>query len=164
MWIDSTAGEGTRVRILWPKAEGEPESVKLVSPVAVSGNETLLLVDDEAALRQVIRPGLERHGYNVLEASSGEEALEVAARGAGRIDMLVTDLVMGGMSGKDLAVELRRRHPGIPVLFISGYSHEAQDPDTLIEGSAEFLAKPFDTESLLRRVRSLIDRRVPTKA
>ena len=131
---------------------------KRQAPVAVVGRETILLVEDEEIVRRFARLALERQGFHVLEAASSKAALAEAAA-ASQIHLLVTDVVMPGGSGVELAAELQRARPGVPVLYISGYPANliAQD-GRLADASAHLLLKPFTSEELLRNVEAALGR------
>jgi CheY-like chemotaxis protein len=119
------------------------------------GRETVLVVEDEAAVRQLAVESLQRQGYSVLESSSGEEALRVAARYDGTIDVLLTDVVIPGIKGPELAVRLRAQRPGVRVLLMSGYAADIVTADDL--NDASMVAKPFTPASLSRAVRGILD-------
>ncbi len=121
----------------------------------VEERETILLVEDEESLRRVARRALERGGYAVISAADGLEALQVSARHAGAIDLLVSDVIMPELRGPDLAIRLREERPGLRVLFISGYVRDAFDQMELSE--EHFLMKPFSATDLLNKVRSILD-------
>jgi two-component system, cell cycle sensor histidine kinase and response regulator CckA len=125
--------------------------VRPVTPVR-SGSETILLAEDEAIVRRFLRESLEQYGYRVLECSNGLEAMERARHYPASIHLLLTDLVMPGMGGAELAAQFSACHPGVPVLCLSGYS-EVVWP--LAAGS--FLQKPVTPAVLLTRVRALLD-------
>jgi CheY-like chemotaxis protein len=122
----------------------------------VDGTETILVVEDEAPVRALIRRILTDRGYTVLIAATGEEALTVAA-GAGQIALLVTDVVMPGMSGRDLADRLVARTPGLKVLFASGYTDDEIVRHGPLNPHTPFLPKPFTPEGLLRQIRAVLD-------
>jgi CheY-like chemotaxis protein len=119
------------------------------------GTETILLVEDEDALRTLTRELLQSLGYTIIEARHGAEALELSAHRPGRIDLVVTDLVMPEMSGEQLAARLGDARPETRVLFISGYTQEGVHRQGLTQ--AAFLQKPFTSETLGRRVRQILD-------
>jgi two-component system cell cycle sensor histidine kinase/response regulator CckA len=156
IFVDSEVGRGTTFSLYWPAITRTlTESVpapKAPPPAVVVGRETILLVEDEETVRRFARLALERHGFHVIEASSPKEALVEAAT-VRSIDLLVTDVVMPGDSGVDLAAEMKRVRPGVPVLYISGYPANliAQDGH-LADVSAHLLLKPFTSEDLLRSV------------
>jgi DNA-binding response OmpR family regulator len=121
------------------------------------GSETVLVVEDEPLVRRLARRALEEHGYSVLEASDGRAALAELSDAANAIGLVLSDLVMPRMSGRELGQEIARRFPGLPVLFMSGYTGEDVRSRGLLEGSAPFVQKPFTPEGLARRVRTLLD-------
>ena len=121
----------------------------------MSDASTILLVDDEEALRVAARRMLQRAGFTVIQASDGADALRVLAEHTGPVHVLVTDVVMPNMSGPDLVDRMLPSRPGIRVLFLSGYSPEMIRGRGLPEGSA-FLQKPFDAVALVRKIRALI--------
>jgi DNA-binding response OmpR family regulator len=123
----------------------------------IHGRETVLVVEDEPLVRRLARRALEEHGYTVLEASDGREALAKLANPEQSIGLVLSDLVMPRMSGRELGQEISRRFPGVPVLFMSGYTGEDVRRRGLLEGSAPFVQKPFTPEGLARRVRTLLD-------
>jgi PAS domain S-box-containing protein len=164
VWVYSEPGHGTCFRIYLPQAEpaaGASSTVPAVTKEPVrpgSGTETLLIVEDERAVRELTRHVLGLHGYRTLDAANGSEALAVAAAHDGPIDLLVTDVVMPGMSGPELAAKLQTARPETAVLFVSGYtSHAAVRGEILQEGS-DFLQKPFTPTDLAATVRKILDR------
>jgi hypothetical protein len=125
------------------------------------GSETILVAEDEAAVRGLMCRSLADLGYDVLEAANGAEALRVAAAHAGPLHLLVTDMVMPQLGGKELAAEMGRRYPQARVLFVSGYSSDGSgEPMTLLSGT-HFLPKPFTVEILAQRVRGVLDHPLP---
>ena len=116
-----------------------------------------MVAEDTAAVRAVVREVLERYGYTVIEAASGREAAQLAGRRPGSIDLLVTDVVMPELSGRDLARELRASRPQLKVLYMSGYTDDAVLRQGMLEPGAEFLQKPFRPDDLARRIRDLLD-------
>jgi DNA-binding NtrC family response regulator len=121
---------------------------------ASSGAETILLVEDEPAVRTLFAAALTRAGYQVIEARNGEEGVAAFDRAAGRVSLLLTDLNMPLLGGSDLAKELLGRQPDLKLLFVSGYTTAPP-----LGGHAAFLAKPFAREDLLRTVRAVLDGR-----
>ncbi len=145
--FDSLTGDGTRFRILLPlDGDSEAEPSQRAVP---TGSATVLLVDDDPALRKTLERSLSRWGYEVLTAANGGEALRVAAQHPRRIDLLLTDIAMPGISGLDLAYQLGRDRPEAAVLFLSG-SPEVKDSD--LARDARFIEKPFRAEELARRI------------
>jgi len=148
------------VRIYLPRVDLPVESLETRRPVPVSvprGTETLLLVEDEEGVRDLIREWMSAHGYTVLAAANGLEALDLAQAYAGRIHLLIADVVMPHMGGPALASRLLSLRPDMKVVYVSGYADEAiGDPELLRDGAA-FLQKPFTLDSLLRQVREILD-------
>jgi len=158
VWAYSEVGHGTTMAIDLPQAEGEIESsVNAAAEPARGGVETILLVEDAASVRVVARQTLERAGYRVLEAPDGATALNLVARHAGPVDLLVSDVVMPGMNGRELAENLVRLRSRLPVLFVSGYTDDAVMRAGLLARAVNFLQKPFTPEKLLRAVRRALD-------
>lgn len=120
------------------------------------GSETVLLVEDEASLRELLREALEANGYSVLEARDGAEALQIARAHAGPIQIMVTDVIMPGMTGPKIVEHVAQTRPEMKALYISGYSDESVIRHGLIGPGRAFLSKPFGPEVLLRRLRELL--------
>ena len=153
-------GHGTTFKIYLPRVAGAPAqraSGPKASPVG-AGTETVLLAEDEAAVRAVARHALERQGYTVLEASSGEAALDLAERHSGRIHLLLTDVIMPGMNGRALAQRLSELRPDLRVVYMSGYTEEAITRHGVLEPGLTYVQKPFTPEGLARKVREVLDR------
>lgn len=156
--IYSEVGVGTVVSALLPVTEGAPADVaEVLQPVAQSGGETILLVEDEEAIRDVTCRILARNGYRVLAAASGIEALSVMDDHAAPIDLLLTDVIGPQMLGRELAVTIRSHHPHLRVLYMSGYAHVALTSRGTLEEDDEFIGKPFSQAALLAKVRHLLD-------
>ena len=155
--VASTLGHGTTFEIYLPAVNERPEPVEepREAPLA-RGTETILLAEDDEVLRTLTARILTSQGYRVLEASDGVEALRVAEKHGGTLDLLTTDIVMPSMGGHDLANELSARRPGLKVLFVSGYTDDAVDRSGLQPGDA-FLQKPVDPKMLARKVRQMLD-------
>ena len=160
IWLDSEPGLGTRVRIYLPRVEEPVETLdsrRQTSRTVPRGTETLLLVEDEEGVRELISEWMTAHGYSVLTAANGVEALDLAFEFAGRIDVLIADVVMPQMGGPALAAKLLPLRPEMKVVYVSGYADEAiGDPEVLSAGAA-FLQKPFTLDSLLHMVREAMD-------
>ena len=158
--VDSKLGEGTTFGIFMPVTDRTPEpAVSAPSPLRYrGGNESVLLVEDEAAMRASTKAVLERCGYRVMEASNGADAVKLFRSRIGTVDLLITDLVMpGGMSGRDATRELREVKPGLRVLYMSGYSIETAGKEWLLGPGEAFLQKPFEAGAFLETVRRLLD-------
>ncbi|MBN9658454.1 MAG: response regulator [Acidobacteria bacterium] len=159
IWVYSEPGEGTIFKIHLPALETEPESEPLQPQPAEApeGNETILAVEDQNEVRSFMVAVLEARGYRVLAAGNGEEALKLADRQAGPIDLLLTDVVMPGMNGRALAEKLAARQPGLKVLYTSGYTEAVIVSRGVLEPGLAYLAKPFAPDDLLRKVRQALD-------
>jgi PAS domain S-box-containing protein len=155
----SEPGHGTVFTIYLPRVQGRdvPRDAAAVTDVP-GGAETILLVEDEPAVRRLTRSILDRAGYTVLEASGGEEALARVSAGSRGIDLLVTDVVMPGMGGPELARRARTVRPDLPILCMSGYSSDVQALRGEAALETDFLPKPFSADNLLARVREILDR------
>jgi two-component system, cell cycle sensor histidine kinase and response regulator CckA len=126
----------------------------------MAATETLLVVENEIAIKMLVQMALERHGYVVLTAESGSEALRLAAEHPGPIDLLITDVVMPDLRGPELARRLVARRPGLATLFMSGYMDDAIGEDTSsLPVPVDFIQKPFSPSALAARVREMLDRR-----
>jgi len=155
--VESEPGRGTTFDIYIPRAAGMIESPARSEAVgSVAGSETVLVVEDEAAVRNTAVRALRDAGYRVLVAASGKEAL-VLASGPNPPDLLLTDVVMPGMDGRAVAEELQRRHPSLRVLYMSGYTQDAIVQRGILIGSVQFLQKPFTPSTLLASVRRTLD-------
>jgi PAS domain S-box-containing protein len=158
IWVYSDVGKGTTFKIYLPRTDlelddSDPGRTRVETQ---RGTETLLLVEDEDSVRELVRNVLRESGYRVLEASRGAEALELSELFAGRIDLLVTDVVMPGMSGRELARRLVSSRPQIKVLYISGYADNAVWYPGGLDAGGAFLQKPFSPEALARKVREAL--------
>jgi signal transduction histidine kinase/DNA-binding response OmpR family regulator len=158
--VDSTPGSGTTFTIYWPEAEepGQPTLSDPASAPTFSGTETVLLVEDEAGVRGLVRKILERYGYHVLPARDAIEAIALEGRHEGAIHLLLTDIVMPGLSGPDLAQRLVRRRPAMEVLYMSGFAHHVAAGIGAVSERTRFLQKPFSSQSLAATVRECLDR------
>ncbi|MHB1864035.1 MAG: ATP-binding protein [Gemmatimonadaceae bacterium] len=155
--VESAPGSGTTFRILLPRAgRATPLSTAPVSAPSGDGHRTVLVVEDEDAVRRITCRVLERLGYTVIAAADGEAALAIAASRAPIIDLLVTDLVMPRMNGRELADQLAATFPGLRVLFVSGYTGEAIGRHGLLRPGTGFLQKPFSIESLSEAVKKVL--------
>src|SRR5207247_2069405 len=135
----------------------EPAATATATAEPTGGTETVLVVEDAASVRMVTRQVLERFGYVVLEAPNGETALRLAAKHHGPIQLLLTDVVMPGLSGRQLAEQLAELRPDMQVLYASGYADHAIVHHGILESGIAYLQKPFTPETLARRVREVLD-------
>jgi two-component system, cell cycle sensor histidine kinase and response regulator CckA len=156
--VESELDRGTRFEILLPSVEAPPAAAETtVAAATPKGHETVLLVEDEAPLRKLARLALERQGYRVLAAGNAVEAVELVAGEGVVLDLLVSDMVMPGMNGIELAEALREQRPNLRVLFISGYVDDALLRRGLVADESRFLQKPFKLVDLVARVRAILD-------
>ncbi|HXO88845.1 MAG TPA: ATP-binding protein [Candidatus Acidoferrales bacterium] len=162
--IYSAPGAGTTFKIYLPRVDDAlTADAPIGAATSFTGNETILLAEDESSLRTLTRNTLELCGYKVLEAKDGLEALEVSERFKGPIDLLLTDMVMPGMGGRQLAQELTRRRPEIRLAYMSGYTGQTVGSQGPVDPGSVFLLKPFTRELLTRKIREALDRRVVTE-
>jgi CheY-like chemotaxis protein len=156
--LRSAPGQGTTVTLWLPRlpsaaAEADPPAPP---PDAVAGPRTVLLAEDEPMVRKLVAEVLRRGGYQVLEAEGVEAALAFCQAHAGPIDLLLTDVVMPGMSGRDLAQRVLRARPGTKVLYMSGYTEDDLFPPGAAGTEVAFIRKPFSPDALRRRVQSML--------
>jgi CheY-like chemotaxis protein len=158
IWVYSEPGHGTTFKLYFPLV---PEPLPIQAPGApVSGDDqyqTILVVDDDEHVRAISRDVLRENGYRVVEARTGEEANQLAAEYTGSIDLVITDVIMPGMTGRSLVVCLRRTRPGLRALFMSGYGRHAIAHHGVLDSNAILLEKPFTSEQLLSLVRSTLE-------
>jgi PAS domain S-box-containing protein len=158
--VESEVGKGSTFRYFLPASEKPAEAPASAAPPTGSpgGKETILVVEDESALRVMVRGILKRYGYRVLEAANGQEALQLAEKNHQTIDLLLTDIVMpGGLSGQELANRLQCRHPTLRVILTSGYTMEIPESALRNHGSVRFLSKPYHPARLAKTVRECLD-------
>jgi two-component system, cell cycle sensor histidine kinase and response regulator CckA len=162
VFVQSEVGRGTAFTIYLPRVDEplEAHGTAPASSAAAGGSETVLLVEDEESVRQLVRETLESRGYRVLEAENGQAGLAVAERHKDKIDLIITDVVMPGMSGHELAQQLLKLRPEIKVLYLSGYTEDVFAGETIAENQA-FLQKPFTLQSLSRKVREVLGQPAP---
>src|SRR5438105_2392194 len=158
IWVYSEPGRGTSFKVYLPRVDETPEPV-VARPATAEprGSETVLVVEDAAAVRMVTRQVLDRYGYAVLEAPNGDTALRLAAKHHGPIHLLLTDVIMPGLSGRELAEQLAQLRPDMKVLYVSGYADNAMVHHGILESGVAYLQKPFTPETLARRVRDVLD-------
>ena len=160
IWVYSELGQGTTFRIYLPRVDTEgiqddlnDERVTILS----RGTETILVVEDDGALRQLVCSTLNEPGYTVLEANNGKDAIQVAEQHGSTIHLLLTDIIMPEMNGRELANTLTGLYPGIKVLFMSGYSKGIIDRHGVLDPGTFFLPKPFGPDNLAQKVREVLD-------
>ena len=160
IYVYSELGRGTTFKIYLPLTTEEPTAAppSKLTP-APGGTETVLLVEDEEGLRNLLNSTLEEKGYTVLSAVHGKEALHVAQKFMGRIDLLLTDVIMPEMGGRALAEQFAALHPDAKVLFMSGYTDDMVMRNGVLEADVEFLQKPYAMATLLHKIRAVLDRR-----
>jgi CheY-like chemotaxis protein len=158
IWLYSEPGMGTTFKIYFPStqapARAQPAQVAVGS---VDGPETILLVEDDEAVRPLIAQALRLYGYTVLEAGNGADALDIAGREPDAIDLLLTDIVMPGMNGRELAEQLLAEQPTLHVLYTSGYPADTIIRHGIAHASTAYLEKPYLPEDLAHKIRDVLD-------
>jgi two-component system cell cycle sensor histidine kinase/response regulator CckA len=159
--VRSAPGRGTAFDIILPQVPAPvPAKAELSIGAALPrGTETVLVVEDEEAVRLIVRRVLEAQGYAILDARDGNDAMRIAAQRGNAIDLVLSDIIMPGMGGRELARSLATTRPGLPILFMSGYNEEGELAGTGGDLGEGVLAKPFTAETLARQVREVLDRR-----
>jgi len=162
VWVHSEVGRGTTFEMFFPKAEETTGALKLTSspPDRLQGSETILLVEDEASVRILTSKTLRSYGYHILEAANGEEAIRIVQEGPEKIHLLLTDVVMPGMSGREVAERISPLFPEMKVLYISGYADSAIVHHGVLDPGTALLLKPFKPDTLAQRVRGVLDQSV----
>ncbi len=167
IWVKSAPGQGTTFKMYFPVVEGLPATEglpaaeaesRLPIPVRRRGQETILIVEDNQSLATFARRVLEARGYTVYVAAGAEEAEQLAGRHEGTIDLLLTDVVMPGTNGRDLARQLQAARPHLKTLFMSGYTEDAIVHHAVLDPDVAFLPKPFTADGLARKVRDELDK------
>lgn len=161
IFVDSQPDRGTAFRAYFPRIDGREDIVAAQEAVGLPrpdhGQETILLVEDENNLRQLARQYLETQGYRILEAADGAAALQIANGHKGAIHLLLTDVVMPGMNGREMAEKIVAQRPDVRVLFMSGYTENVIGHDGLLDAGVNLLQKPFTLPTLKEKVRELLD-------
>ncbi len=160
IWVYSEPGSGTTFRIYLPiAAQVEESAQEVVEPITLEGTETILLVEDQDEVRMVAQHILRRYGYHVLEARNGGEALLTCEKHPRTIHLLLTDVIMPQMNGRELAERLLQVRPDMKVLFMSGYTENAIVHHGVLDSGVSYLQKPLIPEKLARRVREILEMR-----
>lgn len=159
VWLNSERGVGTTFKVFLPAATRSTITASPCVALPDGGTETILIVEDETAVRDVARTMLQRRGYTVLVAADGEQAVRASAQFADRIDLLLTDVVLPHTNGRVVAEQVRAARPDISVLYMSGYSADTVLSQGFVAEGVQLLEKPFTESTLLSRVRKLLDAR-----
>ena len=166
VWVYSELGKGTTFKVYLPRVKDavqELQAPETLPSAARKAHETILLVEDEPAVRELAQMVLSEHGYKVIEAHTPEEAERLAGNNGAEIHLLLTDVVMPGSSGRELAKRLTGRYPNLRVLYMSGYTYNVIAQDGTLEEGISFLQKPFTPQVLSEKVREVLDRSVSAK-
>ncbi len=158
IWVYSEAGQGSTFKIYLPVSQNEldTDTEETEYTGTMEGHETILVAEDDVAVREVVLNNLMEYGYNVLEASSGKDALSIVTELDGKIDILLTDVILPKMNGKELYSKISEKYPAIPVLFMSGYTNNVIAHHGVLDAGVNFIQKPFRSEDLLRRLRQVL--------
>ena len=156
----SEPGLGTRIKIYWPATEEEkaPDETQVMTKAAFSGQESILVVEDDEGVRNFVSTALNDFGYTVHEAINGKKALEILNQNGMKIDLIITDLIMPEMNGKELALEVGKILPEIRVLFTSGYTEDHIVNSGSLDRGIYFLQKPYSIQTLAKKVREVLDK------
>jgi DNA-binding response OmpR family regulator len=163
IWVYSEVGRGTTFKIYLPRVPSieEPAVHTIAAPAQFQkvepGTETILLVEDEANLRYLARQYLEKQGYRVIEAADGAVAMQIAVAHEGVIHLLLTDVIMPGMNGRELAQRISEIRPNVKVLYMSGYTENVIGQDGTLDAGVRLLQKPFNLRDLKSKVREVLD-------
>jgi CheY-like chemotaxis protein len=159
IWVYSELERGSVFKVYLPRAGGAaaPRQQIDADGAAERGSETILLAEDTDALREIAREYLGNLGYTVIEADSGEQALQRAHEFGGEIHLLLTDVVMSGMSGRELADQIVQKYPGIKILFTSGYTDDSIARQGIFDLTVAFIQKPYRPKALARKIREILD-------
>jgi CheY-like chemotaxis protein len=158
VWVHSELGRGTTFKVYLPRVSEAAQARRATRTAAKrGGTETILVVEDEATVGQLAARGLRAAGYTVISADNAHDAITLLARHDGHVDLMLTDLVMPGMSGRALAEHLASRRPTTKVLYTSGYTDDPLLRLGVLEESAQFIAKPYTLTELTRKVREVLD-------
>jgi CheY-like chemotaxis protein/two-component sensor histidine kinase len=157
--VYSEPGMGTTFKVYLPRIEGELDfnEPRVAGTDSPKGTETILLVEDEASVRKLARTILQDNGYTVVEAESGDQARAISGQHEGRIQLMLTDVIMPGTSGRELAQSVATSRPEMRVLYMSGYTDDAIVHHGILDAKTPFIQKPFTPDSLLRKIRNVLD-------
>jgi CheY-like chemotaxis protein len=156
LFVYSEPGRGTTFKVYLPQVDEAPDVPRSLDAADQSGSETVLLVEDEPALRALTKRVLSSAGYTVIDAGNGDEALAALAAFEGPVDLMLTDVVMPGMNGRDLATRVIALRPAIKVLFASGYTDDAIFRHGVLDDGSRFISKPYAPAELRRKVREAL--------
>jgi len=160
IWVYSEPGEGTSFKVYFPAVEGDAGSVDKGDKIPedrIKGTKTILLVEDDEKLRRMAQKIFKTHKYTVLSVSNGDEALRLSGEHEGPIHLLLTDVVMPGMIGKELAKQIESQRPKIKVLYMSGYTDNAIVHHGVLDKGINFIQKPFLPYDLVYKARKVLD-------
>jgi len=165
IWVYSEPAKGSAFKVYLPRVEGATAvpAERKEKVAALPGTETILLVEDEVGVRELAEELLKQQGYDVLTAKDTDDAQNIATRRAGKIHLLLTDVVMPGMSGRELAKQITSRYPQTRVLYMSGYTDNVIATGGVLEGGMAFLQKPFTPRGMAAKVREVLDAPLPVK-
>jgi CheY-like chemotaxis protein len=157
--VYSEPGQGTTFKVYLPHVAASDPSPVLGPAMSrfPRGSETIMLVDDDEGVRAIARRILQRAGYAVLSAPDGVDAMRMISEAGGGVDLLLTDVVMPGLGGRDLVAHVRDTYPDLRVLFVSGYTEEGVRRHGVLDTESAFLEKPFTAERLAQKVREVLD-------
>ncbi len=166
IWVYSEPGHGATFKVYLPAVDQpvQAQGSEVVESAAPRGSETVLVVEDEETLREIVREALQASGYNVLEARHGAEALRICESHATPIHLVITDIVMPGFGGRDLGERIRSSRPEIRMLYMSGYTDDTVVRHGVLTAEVAFLQKPFTLDALGRKVRAVLDTPVSSGA
>jgi two-component system cell cycle sensor histidine kinase/response regulator CckA len=162
IWVYTEAAKGTTFKIYLPQFEGQAEPVEktVISDQSLRGSETILVIDDEKEVRELVSEMLRFYGYSVLEAPNASNAFVIYEKHKDRIDLILTDIVMPQMSGIEFANKIRPVYPHNKFLFMSGYTDTVLAEQELLKDPLHFIQKPFNAVSLMKKIRTVLDRRI----
>jgi len=156
----SEPGFGTRVKIYWPATNEEKvvDETQVMTKAALLGKESILVVEDDDGVRNFVGTALKDLGYTVQEAINGKKALEILAQNGTKTDLIITDLIMPEMNGKEMAIEVGKIFPDIRILFTSGYTEDHIVQSGSLNKGVDFLQKPYSIQTLAKKVREVLDK------